>query len=434
MKIVMLGPFGMYPRMTMRARALPLARALVRRGHTVVMLLPPWQNPEDAGRTWQDQGVQVENLTLPVGIPGWFHGKLTLALARRALNYGPDVVHAFKPKAYAGLAHWLLTCMNRKLPVVVDTDDWEGPGGWNDLNPYPALLRRVFTWQERWGLRHAAAVTVASRALQTLVWATGGALERVFYLPNGVEVQKSSAPNILENAVFSEGGDQDPTNTNRPTLLLYTRFFEFELERLWRILQQVRACHPNIQLLVVGKGLFGEEQMLLNLARQSGWRVLDCSESVSDMQTGDKVVSSTVSSAADLIYTGYVSENTLPAYFAQADIAVYPFDDTLLNRTKCPVKLLDLLAAGVPVVADAVGQITESVRDGQTGFLVSPGDEEAFARAVLRLLADDDLRQTMRACAIDDVHTRLSWDKLAEIAERAYDYVVRIPFFVKYQT
>jgi len=31
-------------------------------------------------------------------------------------------------------------------------------------------------------------------------------------------------------------------------------------------------------------------------------------------------------------------------------VALYPFDDNLINRTKCPVKLTDLLYAGIPVV------------------------------------------------------------------------------------
>ena len=93
MHIVMIGPFGMQPLGTMRVRALPLARALVQRGHTVHMLLPPWQNPEDAGRVWDDAGVQIENMRLPANVPGWFHTRLTAALVRRARSLHPEIIH-----------------------------------------------------------------------------------------------------------------------------------------------------------------------------------------------------------------------------------------------------------------------------------------------------------------------------------------------------
>ena len=157
MKIVMVGPFGLRPRGTMSVRALPLAKALVRRGHEATLLLPPWQNPEDSGRTWQEDGVRIENVSLPAGVPGWFHLRLATRLIRRVLALQPDIVHAFKPKAYAGLVHWALHHRPNAPPVVVDTDDWEGPGGWNEIRDYAAPLKRFFTWQERWGLRHADA-------------------------------------------------------------------------------------------------------------------------------------------------------------------------------------------------------------------------------------------------------------------------------------
>ncbi len=402
MKIVTVGPFGFQPRMTMRMRALPLAKALARRGHVVTLLLPPWQNPEDAGRCWEDEGVRVENVTLPRGVPGWYQAKLTAHLARRVRQLDPDVIHAFKPKAYAGLVHLVLA---RRYPVVVDTDDWEGPGGWNALGEYSRALQRFFAWQERWGLTHADGVTVASRALQTLAWSMGGSPERVVYLPNGIE------PPVGEPLRRDEG---------RPTVLLYTRFFEFDLDRVWRILQTVRTRRPDVRVLVVGKGFAGEEARLLQAARRAGWDVSDApaARSLETRATADP-------EQVDLWYPGFGTPEILPAYFAAADVAIYPFDDTLLNRTKCPVKLLELLAAGVPVVGDAVGQIAEVVVEDETGHLVRPGDEVAFAEAVLDLLADPARLVRMRPVARADVAARYAWDRLAGTAEEAYQYAMR---------
>ena len=385
MRVAMVGPFGLRPRGTMSVRALPMAQALVRRGHTVTLLLPPWQNPEDSGQIGVQDGVTIENVSLPPGIPLLFHALLTLRLARRTLAVQPDVVHLFKPKAYSGLTHWLLARLprGRRPRLVVDTDDWEGSGGWNDLADYTAAQRRVFAWQERWGLTHADAVTVASRTLESLVWALGVPPEQVAYVPNGYPHPHLTPPSKLR------------TEPGEPLLLLYTRFFEFPVDRVVAVLRRVRERVPEARLLVVGRGLFGEEEELLAAARRAG-----------------------LSQAVE--YAGWVDPEDLPRAFARAAVALYPFDDTLINRTKCPVKLLDLMSAGLPVVSEAVGEVREMIRDGRTGRLVAPGDARAFSAAVVELLEDPARRRQMGAAAMRDVQTRRNWDGLAEAVEMIY--------------
>ncbi len=390
MRIVFIGPFGLRPRGTMSVRARPLAHALAARGHAVTLLLPPWQNPQDAGRCWEEAGVRVENIPLPPRVPLLFHLLMVWRLAARALALRPDVIHLFKPKAYSGLAHFLLALRPRarRPRLVVDSDDWEGPGGWNDMTDpasgrplYTPAQRRFFAWQERWGLTHADAVTVASRTLESLVWALGVPPGQVFYVPNGWSgTEAPPAPRA----------DEGP-----PVILLYTRFFEFPVSRVVSLLRRVRERVPQARLRVVGEGLFGEEARLLEEARQAGL-------------------------AEAVEYVGWVDPDRLPDIFARATLAMYPFDDTLINRAKCPVKLLDLLGAGVPVVAEEVGEIREAIRHGETGWLVPPGDEAAFAEAVLRLLEDPDLRRRLGLQAARDIRGRRSWNHLAAVVERAY--------------
>jgi glycosyltransferase involved in cell wall biosynthesis len=391
----------------MEVRALPMAKALAARGHAVTMLLPPWQNPEDAGKRWEEDGVAVENVHLPPRIPGLFHLLTALRLARRALVLKPDVIHLFKPKAYSGLAHWLLARLPkaRRPRLVVDADDWEGAGGWNAIGGYPPTQRRFFAWQERWGLTHADAVTVASRALESLAWALGVPPERVFYVPNGVGYRE------VDGQGQRESGDSGRGN-GPPIILLYTRFFEFPVSRVIDVLKRVRERIPEARLLVVGKGLCGEEAELFRLAEQVGLTLANCESRPTDYA---------LRFTSDIAYLGFVLAETLPGIFAQADVAIYPFDDTLVNRAKCAVKLLDLLAAGVPVVAEAVGQNRETIRHGETGWLVEPGDVEGFAGAVVRLLEDAPLRERLKSVAARDVRARFAWERLVETVERAYD-------------
>src|SRR5215213_5948541 len=192
LRIIMLAPFGIRPKGTLSARMLPLAQALRQRGHCVSIIAPPVQNPQDAGRRDVYAGVSVTHTPLPrlpgaAGVAQQVHSLLSAALAER-----PDVLHLFKPKGYSGLAALLARVIRPNLPLVVDTDDWEGWGGWNDLLHYPRLAKELFAWQERDLPRRAAAVTVASRTLESQVWGFGVPRERVIYLPNGIDLEPTT--------------------------------------------------------------------------------------------------------------------------------------------------------------------------------------------------------------------------------------------------
>jgi hypothetical protein len=93
MRIVMLAPFGIRPKGTLAARMLPLAQALVRRGHQVVIVAPPVHNPDDAATCVEYEGVPVIH-TAALRAPGV--AQQTLALLQATLRQRPDVVHLFQ--------------------------------------------------------------------------------------------------------------------------------------------------------------------------------------------------------------------------------------------------------------------------------------------------------------------------------------------------
>lgn len=384
----MVGPFGLSPKATMGSRSVPLARALTARGHRVTVIMPPWHTPDEIPRTWMADGVEMRYVAVRPTVPALAYPTITRRLVHAALAWRPDVVHCFKPKAYAGTTAWMLWS-RRKLvkngaALVVDEDDWEGPGGWNTLEPYSTLLKSAFAWQERWGLTHCDAVTVASRALETLVWGLGAPPERVHYLPNG-----SIFPN---SAVVGQ--------LTSPTVLLYTRFYEFNPERAVSVFGRIHAARPDVRMLVVGRGLFARDDMAFDAA-------------VSAHGLGDAVERA-----------GWVDREALPALLQRATVALMPFDDTLVNRTKCSVKLADLQALGIPTVADDVGQAREYVRHGETGYLSPVGDVDAMAQAALRVIASPELAARLAEGARALSKGRFSWDSLVERAEAAYYYAV----------
>ena len=420
LNVCMVGPFGLRPKGTMSARALPLARELARRGHAVTLVLPPWSWPQDNGRVWEDEGVRILNIVLPQSPAPLFHLQLTRRLLDAVLAQRPDVVHCFKPKAYSGFVQAALWAMrlglkpqaSRTKPVelfapawpgrlILDEDDWEGWGGWNDLEPYPWLAKHLFAWQEGWGLRHADSVTVASRALETLVLGQGVPRERLVYLPNG-------GPSYAPTGDRARGRTRWGLPLDAPVVLLYTRFFEYKVDRLLQVFQAVHAARPDTRFLVVGNGLFGEEKELL-----ARWGRLE--RLLEDGGTG------TSAPQEGLVYAGWPGDDALPDIFAASDLALYPLDDTLVNRAKSPAKLLQLLAAGVPVVADAVGQATVYVGGNEIGgVVVRPETPTAMAEAAVALLTSPERRLALGRQARAWVQQHYAWPKLAERLEQVY--------------
>lgn len=87
---------------------------------------------------------------------------------------------------------------------------------------------------------------------------------------------------------------------------------------------------------------------------------------------------------------GYVSDADLPALYAAADAFLFP---SLYEGFGIPV--LEAFACGTPVITANVSALPEVA--GDAALLVDPRDERAIADALLRLLADVDLRQSLAA-------------------------------------
>jgi len=101
-------------------------------------------------------------------------------------------------------------------------------------------------------------------------------------------------------------------------------------------------------------------------------------------------LSSELSLAESVIFAGYRSD--VRAFYSLADLLVLPS-----HSEGSPNVVLEAMAAGVPVVAMAVGGVPEILIHEQNGLLVPPGDLAEMAAAIGRLLEDEDLRSRFSA-------------------------------------
>src|SRR5262249_29832585 len=76
-------------------------------------------------------------------------------------------------------------------------------------------------------------------------------------------------------------------------------------------------------------------------------------------------------------FTGAVAPGDVPGLLASMDVGVAPYPD-LPNFYFSPLKVYEYMAAGLPVVASRLGQISNLIEPGVTGLLVPPGDAPAL--------------------------------------------------------
>jgi glycosyltransferase involved in cell wall biosynthesis len=99
---------------------------------------------------------------------------------------------------------------------------------------------------------------------------------------------------------------------------------------------------------------------------------------------------------------------------------------TLTSRWEgTPYALLEAMAWSLPVVATAVNGCPEVVRDAETGFLVPPGDDIAWAEKVIEVLADPARARAMGRQGRKQVEERFTLQQMVARVEELYRQVVQ---------
>lgn len=120
---------------------------------------------------------------------------------------------------------------------------------------------------------------------------------------------------------------------------------------------------------------------------------------------------------ASVVFAGHTSD--VRPFYALADVLALPS-----HSEGSPLVLLEAMAAGVPVVATAVGGVPEVATDGETALLVPPHDPSAFAYALARMLSDTTLARALAERAAAHVAERFSPEARARALVRIYGALV----------
>lgn len=117
--------------------------------------------------------------------------------------------------------------------------------------------------------------------------------------------------------------------------------------------------------------------------------------------------------ADNVVWADFIED--VPAIMHSMDIMVHPTSKEGSGRV-----VMEAMAAGKTVVAVRSGGVQELVQDGQTGYLVSPGDWISLAEATQRLLEQPGLRREMGECAKVYAKVHFSHENTAVTIQNLY--------------
>jgi len=277
----------------------------------------------------------------------------------------PDVLHL-----YTQNTGWLSTATMRRIPTVVSIDATNRQNAYRLPQRHPTRFTPLTVavghpWERR-VFEASRAIVAHSRWAADAVIRYGISPERVHVVPFGIDVD----------------------------------------------VQVARIPHDGLPRIVfVGT----------SMNRKGGWRLLDIwRRSLSDVSRLVLVTPETVPAIEGVEAHADVrpGDGKLARILAEADVFVMPSEIDAFGYA-----ILEAMAASLPVVAPGQAAVPELVDNGVTGLVVPPGDDDALAVALRRLVSDGSEREEMgafgRQRALERFDARITTEALVEILRAA---------------
>lgn len=355
--------------------AVQTAARLDRRRFATTLCVTRWQ-PREAGEPdvapalaeLRAAGVDLLGLQRRATMSPGAWGRLASELRRRRI----DVLHAHK---FGSNAWGTLIGRLAGVPVVIAHEHTWSYDGWR--------LRRLL--DRHLIARGADALLAVSRADARRMTAIEGIDPRdVLFLPNGIPPPPAARGDVRRELGIPPGA---------PVIGSVARLSRQKApELLVRAAALLAPQFPGLRVLMAGED-------------GSGGRVR---ELVGALGLHDTV-------------TLLGARGDVPDVLAALDVAV-----SSSAWEGSPLAVMEYMAAGLPVVATAVGGVPDLIAPGEHGLLVGPGDPHALADGVARLLHDPALARAMGERGRERQQSEFSLDAMVARLERLYDGLLAV--------
>lgn len=366
------------------ARAFELSRRWVESGHHVTVLtgLPnyPTGSPDPVRHGSKSLLTRRETVEGVRVIRTWLLSIGERRVRDRILSYAsfwltstlrvislsrPDVVVASSPPLTVGLTGWWVSLI-KKTPFILDVRDlW--PESITDLGAVASqsTIVHILDRISRFLYKTADGVVVISNAMrEALADGKGVSLVTMATIPNGVETE-SFIPRDRSEATRSELGLSGKILVSFIGTIGLAQDIDVIIQSASRL-----ASGPNpIHFLFVGEGPMKRHAM----------------EAVARVEL------------SNVSFLAGQKRDKIPALIAASDICLVTLRKAGVNDGAIPVRMLEFMSCGRPVVLCADGQASRILKTAEAGVVVEQGDDSALAAAIVRLASDVGLRRKMGA-------------------------------------
>jgi glycosyltransferase involved in cell wall biosynthesis len=378
-------------------RAFFAAKYLVKEGHEVTLIASSRKATLRVAKKMVD-GVRIFLLPSPTALDGRrFVGSLSrisVGFMQMLVNCfwegtsDADVLHSFDVVVPQNAAPTLLSKISRLLrihdrKIFADWDEWYGRGGL--LSQYGGIylfMEPLMAFLEEKVPSSVDAVTVCSETLRQRALSMGVRSENLFLIPNGANVDSIKPLNTQESR-------KKLNLPNEKIICSYLGVSDMEsLKLLISAHKKVVRSHPDAFLLFVG----------LREDQRDFVKSLGMTKNVMCIEKQP--------------YHAY------SLYLGASDILLLPMQDNLYNRSRHPLRLMDYLAAGRPIIATALPEIARVVH--KCGLVAKPSDPSDFACKILKVAKDPDFRKCMGRHARELAEKKYSWHLIVKQLEKMY--------------
>jgi len=378
----MIHPHDLYsPSEPWTVRIKNIAYQFIKKGHSVRLIYFSL-NKKDANKELLDNGIEVISLSRRLGIFILFRNIIRIT----KLAEWADVIHFQKCYYYAVLPALVAAWIKNK-PIHYDWDDWETKIFYYS-NPKQFVVGEFIDIFEKLIPKVVDTVSVSSEYLRELCLKRGVSAENIFSAPVGADLQHF-------RPALKSGAIRKKYNINNHLVLYLGQLHGGQYAELFiKTVPLIIENRHDVKFMVVG----------------DGYRLKELKE-LAARQNINKY----------FIFTGSIPHDEIPHYIADADVCVACFEENDITKCKSPLKIVEYAAMGKAIVASNVGEVRNML--GGVAILVEPGDINALAEGVLRLLRDKTLRDNLGKFARQRVERKYNWSKTTLNLLMAYEKI-----------
>jgi PEP-CTERM/exosortase A-associated glycosyltransferase len=306
-----------------------------------------------------------------------------------AKNNAPSVIYAHSP-ALCGLAA-LQAARKLRVPFVYEIRAfWEDAASQN--GSAPSVRSRLTHNLETYIARNADAVGAIAKPMLEDLRQRGISEKKLFHVPNGVNTVRFN-PLVYDESLAKELGLEQ-----RPVLGFFGSLYHYEgVSWMIRAAAVLRSRGCKFSILIIGRG---EDRAAIDNA------IRDCD------------------AAGYVRIIEHVPHEQIARYYSVVDITVYPRRSLRLTELVTPLKPLEAMAFGKPVLGSAVGGIRELVETERTGLLFEPGNISDFCRQAERMISSPALCNALSERGREFVVRERDWSILAKRYREIYEFVL----------